>query len=316
MDIPASTPPLSGGGFGDKSSNLSGTLKWLVASAGAIAVAIVAGLQLTSLQTLQPWAALLATVGALGALVAVGLVLFGAARVLAIDTPTITELSNAEMDFKAENHADLATPEGLKALPLLLLWLYERRTLLLGDAQTISALYEDGIVGSGRALDRLRRKQKCTWAGRALDPESPSDIAWLETERSIATSRIDRLEAAAGYWMRREAYQRLVKKASWISVSFVAGIFIFALAPVVGPATVLPGVTEPVPAQIHVLDANSAGVPSTCPAVLAGQIVGGSLANPVVVTSPQGECPALKLEAHDKALIVVPNMPVSPGPTP
>ena len=161
MDIPTFTPksPPPRDHFGARSDNLASTLKWLVASAGAIAAAIVAGLQLTSLKNLQPWAAILATVGAVGALTAVGLVLFGAARVLAVDTPTVTELSNAEIDANAENSTDLAAPDRLEALPPLLGWVYERRTSLLGDAKTITNLYMDGIVGTGRALDCLRRKQ-------------------------------------------------------------------------------------------------------------------------------------------------------------
>ncbi|MDO2934154.1 hypothetical protein Q2T94_07575 [Paeniglutamicibacter sulfureus] len=97
---------------------------------------------------------------------------------------------------------------------------------------------------------------------------------------------------------------------------FLAGIFIFALAPVLGPATVPSEIKEAIPAQIYVQDAKAAGVPSTCPTILSGQIVGGTLEIPRVVTVPKGRCPALKLTARDKALIVVPTPIVSLDSTP
>ncbi|WP_146111781.1 hypothetical protein [Arthrobacter sp. MYb227] len=60
------------------------------------------------------------------------------------------------------------------------------------------------------------------------------------------------------------------------------------------------------PARIHVIDAQVAGLPAGCPEILKGQIVGGSLQYPVVVTDPVGTCPALRLADHHEALIVVP----------
>jgi hypothetical protein len=315
LDVPAQAPvlPSPDGHFAARSDNLASTLKWLVASAGAIAVAIVAGLQLTTLKDLQPWAAILATAGAVSALVAVGLVLFGAARVLAVDVPTVIELSNAEIDANATSGGDLVAQDSLEAQPPLLRWLYERRTSLLGDATSITSLYTDGIVGTGRALESLRRNQRYKWGQRDLLPDSASDIAWLDAERAVASSRIERLEAAAGYWQRRDAYQRLIKKIPWTSGLFLAGIFTFSLAPVWGPADPPSDVKNPVPARIYVQDASTAGVPPSCPAILSGQIVGGSLERPIVVTTPNGPCPALKLAAQDEALIVVPDPTVSSG---
>jgi hypothetical protein len=272
-EVPASSP----GSFGSKATDLTGTLKWLVAAAGAIAAAIVAGLQLTAIANLQPWAAIIAACGAALALVAIGTFLLRATLVLAIQGLTVSELSNEEIN------AGVLEPSGPldgKALPPLIAWVHERRTSLLGDATSITSLYTDGVIGARRALNSLRRGETAEWAGRNLSPESASDISWLEAEYTVATARVERLEEAAGYWERHRGYTNLIE--------------------------------APIPAQIYVQNAESANVPSDCPATLSGQIVGGSLDEPIVVTTPTGSCPALKLEAQNSDLIVVPTGSLSP----
>lgn len=304
MNDPAGSEVLSSssGSFAAKAENLTGTLKWLVAAAGGIAAAIVAGLQLNAIADLHLGAALLAALGAGGALTAVGVFLLRATRVLAIQSPSVTELSNEEL--AAGVLEPLANLDD-KSLPPLLLWVRERRTSLLGDATSITSLYSDGVVGAGRALERLRRGEKSTWANRALDPDSTGDIAWLRAEYAAATARVERLEEAAGYWARREAYLNLIKGAPLLFLVFILGVLIFAVTPVWGRFDEASEIKVPLPAQIYVQDADAAGVPLDCPSTLSGQIIGGTLEDPKVVTIPIGSCPALKLTAHS-GLIVVP----------
>lgn len=308
MDIPEMTevPTSQVDYFELKTENLAGTLKWLVASAGAIAVAVVAGLQLTSLQDLRLGAALIAVFGAVLALSSVGFVLFGAARVLALNAPTIIELSNRELVLGLLQSNSPAFMEKIGAEEPTLKWVYERRTQLLGESRSITELYTDEFVGSGRALAALERKESYALAGRNLRPEEPSDVAWVKAKRTQAKAYIQQIEAAVAYQQRLEAYQRLVKRIQGLAIWFVAGIIVFALTPVVGLAPKSTEFTQPVPARIHVLEAQVAGVPQGCPATLKGQIVGGSLQSPVVVTEPVGTCPALRLTDHPEALIVVP----------
>jgi hypothetical protein len=305
LNVPtAEVPPSSPSAFAAKAEDLTGTLKWLVAAAGGIAAAIVAGLQLTAIADLQLGAALLAALGAAAALTAVGIFLLRATRVLAIQSPAVSELSNEEL--AAGVLEPLANLDD-KALPPLIAWVRERRTSLLGDATSITSLYSDGVVGARRALDSLRRGEKSTWGNRALDPESAGDIAWLSAEYAAATARVERLEEAAGYWARREAYLKVIKEVPLLFVVFIIGVLIFAVTPVWGRSDATSEIKAPLPAQIYVQNADAAGVPSDCPATLSGQIVGGSLVNPIVVTVPTGSCPALKLTAQDDGLIVVPS---------
>lgn len=308
MDIPEATeaPTAQVDYFELKTENLAGTLKWLVASAGAIAVAVIAGLQLTSLHELRFWAALIAILGAVLALSAVGTVLFGAARVLALNAPTIIDLSNSELSLGLWQANGLASMEKIGDKAPKLKWVYERSTQLLGESRSITELYTDEFVGSGLALAALERKESYVLAGRNLRPEEPSDIAWVKVKRIQAKAYIKQLESAVAYRQRLEAYQRLVKQIKGLAIWFVAGIVIFALVPVMGSAPKSTQFTHPVPARVHVQDAKTAGVPQGCPATLKGQIVGGTLQNPLVVTEPVGACPALRLTDHPEALIVVP----------
>ncbi|SEJ77302.1 hypothetical protein SAMN04487917_11320 [Arthrobacter sp. yr096] len=309
MDIPPSPGKASSLTFAARGENLNSTLKWLVASAGAIAAAIVAGLQLTAIANLQPWAALIAACGATVALIAIGVILLGATRVLALQGKTVNELSNDELDagvLDPKPNLDAAK------LPPQIAWVHERRTFLLGDATSITSLYADGIVGAKRALDALRRGEPSTWSQRDLDPAV--DVAWLEREYAATTARVELLEEAATYWQKRDAYSQLLDKAPRWFALFVLGVVIFAIMPVWGRANPAAEITDPLPVQIYVKDARVAGVPDGCPATLSGRMVGGSLQQPIVVTLPIESCPALKLKAQDSdALIIVPNPADSSG---
>lgn len=136
-------------------------------------MAVVAGLQLTSLQDLRLGAALIAILGAVVALSTVGIVLFGAARVLAQEAPTVTELSNLELNLGLLQSNELAAMEKIGAEAPMLKWVYERRTQLLGESRSITELYTDESIGNGLALAALERKQPYTQAGRKLQPDEP-----------------------------------------------------------------------------------------------------------------------------------------------
>jgi hypothetical protein len=104
----------------------------------------------------------------------------------------------------------------------------------------------------------------------------------------------------------------VIKGAPLLFLVFILGVLIFAVTPVWGRSDATSEIKTPLPAQIYVHDAIAAGVPADCPAMLSGQIVGGSLDKPIVVTAPTGSCPALKLTAQDDGLIVVPSRSSTP----
>jgi len=314
LDIPSALASASSTkSFAAKDENITGTLKWLVAATGAAAAAIVAGLQLTAIANLQPWAAIVAACGAVVALIAIGLLLLGATRVLAVQGPTVTELSNDELN------AGILEPSSnldREALPPLISWVHQRRMSLLGDAASITSLYTDGVVGAKRSLDKLRRGEPSKWGSRDLDPQSATDVAWLEAEYAAATDRVERIEDAASYWQRRKAYSDLIARVPCLLFFFMLGVLVFAIIPVWGRSSMASEIMAPLPAQIYVRDADVAGVPGVCPTTLSGQLVGGTLDKPIVVTVPVGSCPALKLTVKNDALIVVPDPSESPASNP
>ena len=151
------------GGFRGRVDTLSSTLKWLMASAGAIAAALIAGLQLTSLASRALPAALLGAIAVAVALVCVGKVLVGAGRVLAAQSPTATEISNDEIAAGLiKPHPGPPTGPDLSSYPLLG-WIQDQRSSLLGNARTVTEIIQDQIVGTESATDTLQRGASTTW---------------------------------------------------------------------------------------------------------------------------------------------------------
>lgn len=320
MEVPEASPPSARRGrFGARTDTITTTVKWLVASAGAAAAAIVAGLQLTAVADLTPSAALIATASAGLALAVVGSVLLKAGNFLAMAHPTATEISNQEI--AAGILEAIPVPVDHVKYPLAA-WIQERRSSLIDDANSLTAFYVDNVVGAARALAALKKGDNTGWGGRDLNPNAAgdADLKYVQAALDEAALTIANVEDAAAYWQTRTAFQALM---AWTRsglplrfVVFLVAVLTFALVPVWGRSHEEAKVTESFPVTIYVQDALKAGVPATCPQRLTGQAVGGYLDHPTVVTNPETNCASLQLEAREGELIVVPATTVpEPQPT-
>lgn len=282
--------------------HLRSSLRWLVASAGAIAAALVAGLQLTNLATL-PWFPLLIALGAaIFALSITFAFLIATAKVLTQDRLTATELSNREI------RAGLIT-EALRVDPVkddsVIRWIQERRTYLLGPYTTVTALYSDGLIGSIKAAEQLKQGNKVSWRNRKLNPASAEDLSFVETAAQDATKRIELTEDAAQYAATALAYRSLLAKMPWWAIAFCISVIVFATIPsLAAPTKVLTPVTKPTPVRVVILDPEQAGLGPGCGAETQGVAVGGTFERPVIALTGTPDCPARVLDRADGVVVV------------
>ena len=129
------------------------------------------------------------------------------------------------------------------------------------------------------------------------DPGDTAAAVRLEALVSEYRDRAERLVDAAHLYLAQRAFRRLIR-ALWIGgIVAVIGIVVFILT------TTHPNPTSPVttPMQVHVViaqnaprrDLAAAGLAPACAGqTLTGVAIGGSYAEPVVVTNQTPSCPA------------------------
>lgn len=274
--------------FDRQIDTLRGTLKWLIASGGAVVAAIVAGAQLTDFSKRSICGNFLA-----GSSIAMGLILAFAllaatATILTIPRPTLTDLDNSEINSggrSAEKReaGDITDP--------VMLWIYERSSYLLGPFDNIGPLFT-----------RFRELTPAT-------QDTPTDNQ--RSELAKIRSTVDLLESAAHFCKVDLAYTKLMRR-------FKIGCGIFALAVVVyalsGLATKdeIPRITSPVPVRVI---APAASPSDTC-TDRTGVAIAGDIESPTVMLPPAGKCPAKKLEVdgNQGGVIVIPLVPIPPTP--
>lgn len=291
-----------GRGYVQQAQELRATARWLAGSAGLTSAAVVAGLQLTSVAGADALAALAAVVGVVVSLVALGAALVAVSRVLAADRPTVSEISNQEMaaGLFPEGGAPQSSPDEKHAL---VYWIQERRTSLLGDAGTVTALYSDGVVGAGNALRDLGAGRNASYAGRQLTPGDQAAKDWIASVHQAALARVAAVEDAAAFWKTQKEYRQLLTKR-WFLWLFVLGILLFALAPSLSTQAPRPAIQEPIDVTVFLDGTHHGDLPTGCESVIEGQAVGGLLSEPLVVAPASGKCPALRLQTSDQDVVI------------
>ncbi len=298
---PSAGPEL-GRGYVQHAQELRSTARWLAGSAGLAAAALIAGLQLTSVAGLGAVSALAAVGGVVVSLVALGAALLAVSRVLAANRPTVSEISNQEMEagLFPVGGTTQSSPDEKHAL---VSWIQERRTSLLGDASTVTALYSDGVVGAGNALRELDAGRDVSHAGRQLSPDDPAAKDWIAGVHQAALARIATVEDAAAFWKTREEYRRLLEKR-WFLWLFVAGVLVFALAPSLSEQSPGPTIQEPSGVTVFLDGTRHADLPAGCESVIEGQAVAGALSEPLVFAPASKGCPALRLQTSDEDVVI------------
>ncbi|WP_139169915.1 hypothetical protein [Mycolicibacterium fluoranthenivorans] len=193
-------PALVGGHYGAALDNLRSTVKWLVASSGAVATVIVGGAQLVDYSD-RGW--LGTSLSAIAVAIALSLALYlllAAARILTIPRKTVTELANAET-----LESDTAIQTGTFKDPGVE-WILARRDYLLGTYSNVRA-----IVAAYGAID-------------AANIGENRDVV-RDIERRIA-----RIEEAIHYRDVSQAYDDLLAKFKWGARIFVGAVALFSIA--------------------------------------------------------------------------------------
>jgi hypothetical protein len=277
-----------GGHYAESLETLRSTVKWLVASAGAVAAAIIAGAQLVDYSNRSLCGAVLAATAVAVALTATLLLLARAARILTVPRPTATDLANAEITAGALDEKRRATGQiGDSKVE----WLLANTTYLLAGHSTVSDLL---AAYSGAQADAAT---------------NPSDDGArrrvVELQHQIST-----VEEAAHYRDTSESYSGLMREFTPGAIAFIIAVLVFAISGLfVKPTPDRPTnpVTEPIPVEVVDLSP-SPGTPTEC-ATRDGVAIGGTLTTPTVALAPVGHCPAETVVGGKPNLVVIPRIP-------
>lgn len=262
----------------DDISDITGTVKWIVAVGASVAGVVVAGVSLSDLRGVASsprWILAVACVSV--ALACIGGIVLVAANVLATPRITLRELSARETRSGGPSLRTLLSryEDGMVQA------IHDRRTELLGPQDSLFALYQE--------LLRTRTK------------EMPRD------ERRTVEDRAAQVAAAARRYEADRRYRRLL----WClrAAGPLFGATVIGFVHLTATSGVVP-VTEPVPVRVYRIDASPSTGP--CPSDYPGVAVGGSWDRPVVVTSSLGAgCPARRFRAGS-AYVVVPQVAATP----
>lgn len=205
------------------------SVKWLMASSALTAAAVVTGLQLTSLGELPLPLAIIGGVSAAVAITVALWALFAAARILTVPRPSANELCTKETnDPQLLGETRMTAPEDPVVRAV-----YERRTRLLGDAQSINAVYTE-MLSARRALETLSHGKFADWSGRPLSPTDPTDRGYVQAAYDQAQERLEAIEDTAHYYQTYTRFDALMKRFRVGAGVFVLGIVIFAVVPAFG----------------------------------------------------------------------------------
>jgi hypothetical protein len=277
-------------GYAAAVSDLRATARWLVAGGAAIAAALVAGLNLRSVPLSD--LSLVRQVLAGGALlIAYGLAVWlvlAAARVLIAPRLSLNDLSEREMEV-----GGVATQPRLHPLrDDLLQFLLDRKTELLLGQDTITGFYTR--YAAPLNPNRVTRQQD--------EPASTERLQSLIGGIQDRAVLVTRVEDAAQYFEVSKAFARLRRGLPWGAAMFAAAVlgFVWLTAPTEQPAAI----RAPLRVDIHVTDAQLAGVPVECVPGLTGITVGGTLARPDLVTEGSPGCPPVRIGASAGVIAV------------
>ena len=312
MSVDEGKPPASQ--YRSSLVTLQESLKWLIASSGATAAFVVGGLQLgnaarsPAISVCRGGILVGAAVLGLGAVFGL---LFWATRILTLPRRTANDLRARER--KAGVPTTGRKPDQ-KIDDELVKWILDQRTSLLGDAQTVQALYMDDFVGSRNALVSLREGKAAEWNKQKIEVTDAEARARIQESFEAAERQLGVVEDAAHFERTRSEYGRLIH---WFPVGaavLVVAIAVFAVVSRV-PAPDSPAkVTQPIAVDVVVRDRSAARLPTTCKSdELTGVAVDGPLRSPtVIVDGPEG-CRGSVID-NSRGVVVIPN-PGSLSPT-
>lgn len=294
---PVASPDLSAG------AELRATAKWMCAGAGAIATAMIAGLQLKELATLSQSSAMLAVAATVLVVGAAGVILLQAASVLAARAPSIQNLARKDQaDRGAYPGPRIDEPQ----TDIMKYLLVERRLELLGPIRdSIKAL----VVDQNAAYHGLWRGEVVDIDERQFDPANSEDRKALQVVADAVDGRLSAVSAAAERWEVETRFKRLKKTLAIAGTILVAGVLAFAWITATSSPRVR--VTTPVPASVQVPsgvnEVKEAGFSATCAGeTLDAVIIGGWMDDPVIVTSASKKCPTHTVSPGN-AVAVVPS---------
>ncbi|SPM40548.1 hypothetical protein AU192_16410, partial [Mycobacterium numidiamassiliense] len=286
-------PELVGSHFGASIENLRATLRWLIASAGAVVAAIIAGAQLVDYSKRSVLGVVLAASAVILGLALTLILLAQTARVLTVPRPMATDLDRAEFDADAGDiNVRLSGEMNLKVQ-----WIIDRKSYLLGGYDTV----HDLLVA---------------WKTADSECQDKSDDQNLAAELKRLERQIDIVEEAAHYRDLSNAYDRLIRRFSKGSIAFIVSVILFAVSGIAGrPPDSKPSnvITQPIPVRVFI--SAPSDVPASCQE-RDGVAIGGDLTKPIVVMPPTPACSAATMSGGKSGIVIVPKVPLKGTDTP
>jgi hypothetical protein len=276
-----------GSHYGPALENLRSTVKWLIAAAGAVVAAIIAGAQLVDYSDRNLWGAGLAALAVVTALSLTMVLLVRTAKILTVPRPTVVDLANAEipagaLDEDRRERGQISDPD--------VLWLIARKPYLLGTYETVTEL----LKAYADAATRVHNN--------ASDPDARQLLSDLR-------QRIGTVEEAAHYRDMSNAYKSLLRQFRKGAVWFIAAVVLFSVSGLLrkeAPEKPSNPVTKPIPVRVFITDTAQPTPPQCRDRV--GVAVGGTLASATVVMPPTAGCGAAVITPPQAGAVVIPQL--------
>lgn len=211
----------------DLLTELRSSTKWLIASSGATAAVLVAGVQFSSLGKLSDGPAIFAATGLGIAILSALWLLYRASKILTIPRPSASRLAHKEINdprLLEEPREELPEDPHLK-------WVYERRDWLLDGAPSINKIYSD-MVAARQAIGTLQQGKPSQWNERRLEPESTHDKREIQAIYNSTRARLEEMEDALHYQLSYKEFSTLMRYFPWFGFAFAAAVVGFAIAPI------------------------------------------------------------------------------------
>lgn len=291
---------------------LRDTAKWIAVSAGTIATAAIAGLQLTQL----PGSAGAAAVAAVGFVLLIGAALWILVRTAAVLVSRVTSLADLNTLRQTVDGDENHKLHGVKAADQLA-WV---------DAEipTLTFRLADDFPGLWRRTREIDFRRNTL-----LGQEPPQDVSGdYERLGNADLEKLgDRLDhasenvVAAATWRLVEAqYQKLIRHVVIAGAVAAVGVLLFAGAVAFADTPNKPlAVEEPTAVIVHIKDPMSieglvVGAEASACESVEGFVVGGSWPKPEIVTESTEACAAVHID-DDAGVQVVPNPEADDGPS-
>lgn len=300
--------------FDEALGSIQTTAKWIVGAAAVVIGALIGGLQLKDLGSLLGASRLqlgIATAACLAAIFGAGWILVMAARVLITQGLTLSDIARREADIRAKKTLGLG--DRVSDFDPLLGWLARRRGDLLPqgipDIQTFKNAYEDAIAAEAK----VRSGAPAVLAGVNYSPGKDA-MERLAAQVEDYRARTERLVDAAQLYATQRAYERLIRALQAGGILTVVGVVTFAV--LTSASTTEAPVTTPTRVDVLIsahaprADLLAAGLAQHCAGrTLTGVAVGGSYAEPLVVTNPAASCPAVQFKVTKALGLAIPVLP-------